>query len=58
MHPHTGEYPSGPVGSHPPTDQVAKKGPLMVSLGLYASKLAATKALTSQLDDMQVGTRP
>jgi hypothetical protein len=30
----------------------------MVSLGLYASKLAATKALTSQLDDMQVRARP
>ena len=58
MHPHTGEYPPEPLGSHPPTDQVTKKGPLMVSLGLYASKLAATKALTSQLDDMQVRARP
>ena len=50
MHPLVSTHwcPSGP------TDQVTKKGPLMVSLGLYASKLAATKALTSQLDDMQV----
>ena len=33
--------------------KVSKKGPLMVSLGLYASKLAATKSLSSQLEDMR-----